>query len=162
MGEGQEKNFTFEVDETSDIPLWAQLKNRLAFLISSGFYQPGEQLPTVRALASDISINYNTVNKAYLALKSEGYIEASRGRGAFVRDMTSLIDEELIHEIDTLLEDCIAACRELGLTLDEITLAMKNKVSKIAQEEGLAEVAQQGSGRIVEINIKPHSAKTGA
>ena len=54
-----EKKFTFEVEKESDVPLWVQLKNRLAYLITSGFYEPGEQLPTVRALASDISINYN-------------------------------------------------------------------------------------------------------
>ena len=102
-----EKQFTFEVEKESDVPLWVQLKNRLAYLITSGFYEPGEQLPTVRALASDISINYNTVNKAYLALKSEGYIESTRGRGAFVRDLDVEVDEELSGEIDTILGEGI-------------------------------------------------------
>ncbi|MEG2556893.1 MAG: GntR family transcriptional regulator, partial [Raoultibacter sp.] len=79
--------FVFEVDEASDLPLWVQLRNRLIYLINSGCYKPGDQLPTVRGLASDISINYNTVNKAYLSLMSEGYIVSTRGRGAFVCDL---------------------------------------------------------------------------
>ncbi|MEG0070576.1 MAG: GntR family transcriptional regulator [Raoultibacter sp.] len=111
--------FAFEVDESSDLPLWVQLRNRLIYLITEGFYKPGDQLPTVRGLASDISINYNTVNKAYLSLMSEGYIVSTRGRGAFVCDL----DEEEggdAHAADKLLQDCINACLELGLTYDEI------------------------------------------
>ncbi|MFR5828403.1 MAG: GntR family transcriptional regulator [Adlercreutzia equolifaciens] len=59
--------FLFEVDPTSDLPLWVQLRNRIAYLINDGTLAPGDKLPTVRGLASEISINYNTVNKAYLS-----------------------------------------------------------------------------------------------
>ena len=81
-------SFPFEPDKTSDVPLWVQLRQRLVYLISTGYFKPGDQLPTVRALAADISINYNTVNKAYLSLASDNYIESTRGRGAFVRDLS--------------------------------------------------------------------------
>ena len=74
--------FPFEVDPTSDLPLWVQLRNRIAYLINDGTLAPGDKLPTVRGLASEISINYNTVNKAYLSLVSDGYLESTRGRGA--------------------------------------------------------------------------------
>lgn len=149
-----EKKFTFQVDESSDVPLWVQLKARLAYLISSGFYEPGEQLPTVRSLASDISINYNTVNKAYLALKSEGYIESTRGRGAFVRDLSVEVDEELSQQVDGILGDCVAACRELGLTLDDVRTCMDAKVIQIKREEGLEEdSASDKHSRIVTIEL---------
>ena len=68
--------FPFEVDTTTDVPLWVQLRQRLIHLINSGYFKPGDQLPTVRGLASEISINYNTVNKAYLSLVSDGYLES--------------------------------------------------------------------------------------
>ena len=71
---------SFKVDETSDVPLWVQLRQRIAYLINSGVLKPGEKLPTVRGLASEISINYNTVNKAYLSLVSDGYLESTRGQ----------------------------------------------------------------------------------
>ena len=54
-----------ELDEHSGIPLWVQLRNRLMYLIDSGHYQAGDRLPTVRALAADLNVNYHTVNKVY-------------------------------------------------------------------------------------------------
>ena len=71
---------SFQIDQTSDVPVWAQLSRRIAHLIETGELAPGDQLPTVRGLASEISVNYNTVNKAYLSLASDGYIESVRGR----------------------------------------------------------------------------------
>lgn len=136
MAKQEEKTFSFQVDESSDVPLWVQLKNRLSYLITSGFYEPGEQLPTVRALASEISINYNTVNKAYLALKSEGYIESTRGRGAFVRNLDEEIDVELSREVDTVLSECVASCRGLGMTLDDVQLCMGVKIAQMKRLEG--------------------------
>lgn len=123
------KAFEFKVDEESDVPLWVQLRNRVAHLIDSGYYAPGEQLPTVRALASDISVNYNTVNKAYLNLKSDGYIVSTQGRGAFVRDASRAMGRSTVEEVDALVDDCIDACRGLGLSLDEVQAAMNRRIA---------------------------------
>ncbi|MDK7723629.1 GntR family transcriptional regulator [Slackia exigua] len=136
MAAATPKTFSFSMDESSDIPLWAQLRNRIVYLINSGYYVPGEQLPTVRALASDISINYNTVNKAYLALKSDGYVESTRGRGAFVRASAADADDSLSHEADAVMQDCINACRAMGMSLDDIQLRMIRTVRQFKQEEG--------------------------
>ena len=72
MRSKQQASFPFEVDESTDVPLWVQLRQRIMHLISTGYFKPGDKLPTVRGLAQDISINYNTVNKAYLSLVSDG------------------------------------------------------------------------------------------
>ena len=53
---------SFSIDKKSDIPIWVQLKQRLAYLIASGTYKPGDQLPNVRELAVQLDINYLTVN----------------------------------------------------------------------------------------------------
>ena len=86
--------FPFEVDPASDLPLWVQLRNRIAYLINDGTLAPGDKLPTVRGLASEISINYNTGNKAYLSLVSDGYLESTRGRGVFVTDLGAKMGAE--------------------------------------------------------------------
>lgn len=153
MSDFNEKEFTFTIDESSDVPLWVQLKNRLAYLITSGFYAPGEQLPTVRALAADISINYNTVNKAYLALKSEGYIESTRGRGAFVRNLEQEVDREFSSEVDTILSECLASCRDLGLSLDDVRACMDAKIAQVKRTEELENDVSQAHGRIITIEI---------
>ncbi|MEE8721954.1 MAG: GntR family transcriptional regulator [Eggerthellaceae bacterium] len=129
MAKKKAKTFEFKVDEESDLPLWVQLRNRVAHLIDSGYYAPGEQLPTVRALASDISVNYNTVNKAYLNLKSDGYIVSTQGRGAFVRDVPPTMERSTVEEVDGIMDDCIDACRGLGLSLDEVQTAMNRRIS---------------------------------
>ena len=57
---------SFAIDHNSGLPVWIQIKNRIAYLIGSGSYAPGDRLPTVRALAVDLDISYNTVNRAYM------------------------------------------------------------------------------------------------
>lgn len=73
------------INETSEIPIYQQIRNQIIKGISDGRLQPGEQLPTVRALAEEIGINSMTVNKAYSLLKQEGYIYTDRRNGAHVR-----------------------------------------------------------------------------
>ena len=158
--------FPFEVDATTDVPLWVQLRQRLVHLIISGYFKPGDQLPTVRGLASEISINYNTVNKAYLSLVSDGYLESTRGRGVFVRDLDAEVDEEHASEVDGVLSDCVAACRDLGLSLDDIERCMARKIKRMKQEEGLGSggASGDGRGRIVRVDMgsEVRDARTGA
>ena len=74
------------IDEYSDVPIYMQIRNQIVMGISSGELAPGEQLPTVRALALEIGINTMTVSKTYQLLKQEGYIMTDRKNGARVRE----------------------------------------------------------------------------
>ena len=64
----------FSIDERSGVPIWVQLRNRLVYLIQTGRYQPGDQLPTVHEMAVNLNINYNTVNKVYRSMETSGLI----------------------------------------------------------------------------------------
>lgn len=128
--------FPFEVDQTSDVPPWVQLAQRIAYLINTGYFKPGDRLPTVRALAADISLNFNTVNKAYLSLSNDGYLESSRGRGVFVRDLDADVSQEYTQEVDQMMDDFISGCRDLGLSLDDIQQRMSRKIKQLKREEG--------------------------
>ena len=129
------QSFEFSVDEASDLPLWVQLKRRMVFLIETGHYNPGDQLPTVRGLASEISVNYNTVNKVYLSLAADGYIESVRGRGAFVLDLPTQGDDSLAQESEELVNEFIQACRQLGLSYDDILACVARRIKKLQYEE---------------------------
>lgn len=148
--------FPFEVDPASDLPLWVQLRNRIAYLINDGTFAPGDKLPTVRGLASEISINYNTVNKAYLSLVSDGYLESTRGRGVFVTDMAAKMGAEGESEVDAVLSDCIASCRELGMDFDDIERAMSRKIKRLKYDE--AKGRGEMSARIIDFE-KPSGRK---
>ena len=151
----QDRRFPFEVDAESDVPLWVQLRRRIAYLIDSGYFQPGDKLPTVRGLASELAINYNTVNKAYLDLAANGYLESTRGRGAFVKSIVAEESQEHDGEIDAILNDAFAALKELGLTLDDVQRCVEVKVARAKREDRLtsAREGRDGAGRIVKVGI---------
>lgn len=149
--------FPFEVDDASDLPLWVQLRNRIAFLINDGYFKPGDKLPTVRGLASEISINYNTVNKAYLSLVSDGYLESTRGRGVFVTDLAGQGAEGGEGEGDALIGDCIASCRELGMSLDDIEKAVNRKIKRLKYDE--AKERGEVSARIIDFDASDEAVR---
>lgn len=72
------------INDTSSIPIYLQIRNQIVEGISSGQLEPGETLPSVRALAAEIGINSMTVSKTYQMLKTEGYIVTDRRKGARV------------------------------------------------------------------------------
>ena len=112
--------FPFEVDTTSDVPLWVQLRQRLIYLINSGYFKPGDQLPTVRGLASDISINYNTVNKVYQDLERDGYICSQRGRGTFVTDLKNVKLSAVDQDVEAMAIDFVQQALAKGMTSEDI------------------------------------------
>ena len=136
-------------------------------LISTGYFKPGDKLPTVRGLAQDISINYNTVNKAYLSLVSDGILESTRGRGVFVRDVAAEDGAEHAQEVEGILNDCISACRDLGLSLEDIQQHMARRILQLQKAEagGKPGGADGESGaRFVRVDVSRADAaeRTGA
>lgn len=155
---------SFQIDQMSDVPVWAQLSRRIAHFIETGELAPGDQLPTVRGLASEISVNYNTVNKAYLSLASDGYIESVRGRGAFVRNIEDEVWSEHASEVDGLIDDCIHACLGMGLSPDDVVALVSRKVSKL-KRVGAAAPVDKAASRVIKLDMGAGdvpSAKTGA
>lgn len=124
----------FEIDESSGLPVWVQLRNRFVYLIKTGYYKPGDQLPSVRTLAAEAAINYNTVSKVYVNLEHDGYVESVRGRGVFVRDIGDIAADDIRSIVDTEIEESIRRCLSLGMTIDEVMLRTIDVVHKIQQE----------------------------
>ena len=119
-------NFDFH----SDVPIFMQIRNQIVIGIAEGKLKPGEQLPTIRALADESGINMMTVSKAYQILKQEGYIIADRRSGARV----ALKDDKAVNE---------KTMQQLRLAISELRLSgMKEEeilslVSGIYQEGDL-------------------------
>lgn len=106
-----------QLDFESDIPIYEQLKNEIIIGIAKGVLLPGERLPSVRAMASDIGINLHTVNKAYQQLQQDGFLLIHRQRGVVVHPegpakADTLYEEELMHTMQPLIAESI--CR--GMT----------------------------------------------
>src|SRR5579864_6672440 len=76
----------FTVDAHSGVPIYLQLIEQVKRSVALGVLAPGEQLPTVKQLATNLTINPNTVARVYRELERDGVIETSPGRGSFVRN----------------------------------------------------------------------------
>lgn len=132
-----------EIDERSTVPIWLQLRNRLIYLITSGHYKAGEKLPTVRELAINLKINYNTVNKVYLSLIHDGYIVSFRGKGTFVDDISKSRNETQNSPADSVIDLMIDRCLEIGVPLDDIA----NQVARRIEQYKANHSNQSGEGR---------------
>lgn len=117
------------IRENLDIPIYMQVRNQIVHGISSGELEPGEQLPTVRALAQEIGVNTMTISKAYQILKQEGYIYTDRRSGARIRD--SFEGVVLSHENEDLLRKIISEAKICGFSKEQIL----EKCSKIYDGE---------------------------
>lgn len=122
----------FILDESSDLPLWVQLRDRMAYLINSGYYKPGEKLPTVRKYAADLHIAYNTVSKAYMGLERDGYVSTVRGSGVFVKDSDEFPKEG--DHLDVLVEEFVESCLKEGMTYDDIPKLVSKYLRKAKRE----------------------------
>ena len=100
-------------------PIYEQVKDGLRRLVVTGAIQEGEKLPSVRALASSLAINPNTIQKAYEALEAEGYVCSVPGKGSFAAPQA----EARLHRREELLRQWEAMLSELfylGVTADEL------------------------------------------
>ena len=121
------------IDDSSDIPIYQQLRNQIVMGISDGRLKPGEQLPTVRALAEEIGVNAMTVNKAYRLLKQEGYIVTERRNGARVSREFGW-DGQLSAEAAETLRRIISEAKLAGVTQEQFVTLCRSHFEQMEGE----------------------------
>ncbi len=89
----------FSIDYRDRRSIYEQLVERITTLASSGFLSPGSQLPSVRQLASELSINPNTIQRAYAELERAGVTYTIKGRGSFITEDTNLLRTKMQDEL---------------------------------------------------------------
>lgn len=111
---------TFTVDPRSGVPIYAQLVDQVKRAIALELVEPGDQLPTVKALALDLTVNPNTVARAYRELERDGIIATSPGRGSFVApDAASPDSKRAASDVARdAIDGAIRAARSYGLSRD--------------------------------------------
>jgi len=83
-----------DVDLRSHVPIYIQIVERVGHLVATDVLRPGDQLPTVRQLATDLRVNFNTVARAYRLLDEAGVISTQQGRGTYVLEGLSINQAE--------------------------------------------------------------------
>ncbi|MHA6252684.1 GntR family transcriptional regulator [Oceanobacillus sp. CAU 1775] len=126
-----------ELDMTSDKPIYIQLKEQIIEGIARKELKPGDDLPSVRALASDIGINLHTVNKVYQQLKQEDYIQIHRNRGVIINpDGFAQADQAYKKKLHDTLRPLIAEAICHGLQPDEFSKMTDDIFEKILKKAG--------------------------
>ena len=80
------KKLILQIDFRSGLPIYTQIVNQVQSQIASGIIKPGDQLPTVRALAEELRVNFNTVARAYRILDEARIISTQQGRGTYITE----------------------------------------------------------------------------
>ncbi len=118
----------FSIDTKSGVPFYRQIIEQAKFAIARGDIGPGDRLPTVRQLAVELSINPNTVIRAYRELEIEGMLVTQQGSGTFVSDSRPDIDElEQQRMLDQILTDMLARASAYGFTLDDLIEGLQHR-----------------------------------
>ncbi len=103
------------LDYRDSRPLHQQVRDGLRRLMVTGILQPGDQIPSVRKLATELTINPNTIQRAIAQLEAEGFVYTVAGRGTFVAEDGDQSRRRMA-ELTAGLHDTVLELRQLGMT----------------------------------------------
>jgi len=113
--------FKFQLDLHSGVPVYRQIIDQVIGGIAAGTLAAGDQLPTVRQLAVDLSINPNTVIRAYRELEIRGVLETQQGTGTFISNQKPQRDDaDRQRRLTQLVGEFIARAGSAGFTVEEL------------------------------------------
>jgi GntR family transcriptional regulator len=117
-----------QIDLRSDIPITNQIVEQIQQQLATGALKPGDQLPTVRALALDLRVNFNTVARAYRLLDDAGIISTQQGRGTYILEQPppEASDKLKREALSALARRYLEEVQRLGFGRDEAIEALKN------------------------------------
>jgi len=125
------------LDFRSAQPLYLQIIEQVNQLIATGKLKPGDQLPTVRQLAADLRVNFNTVARAYRTLDEAGTISTQHGRGTYVWAAPSAETSQRLRwqSLEELARRFVQEAGRLGFSAEEIARAFEQQI--VIQKESL-------------------------
>jgi GntR family transcriptional regulator len=123
--------FAVSIDLKSGVPIYRQIIDQVKSAIATGTLGPGDRLPTVRQLSVDLSVNPNTVSRAYNELELTGLVETQMGSGTFIGSKRVERDEvERRRILDQISQEFLSRASSHGFTLDDIVDNLKQRQSR--------------------------------
>jgi|SRR6185312_5434705 DNA-binding transcriptional regulator YhcF (GntR family) len=124
--------FRFQLDLHSGVPVYRQIIDQVMGGLASAALTAGDQLPTVRQLAVDLSINPNTVIRAYRELEIRGILETQQGTGTFIsKQKVNHNDADRRRRLDQLVVDFAARAGSAGFTVEELIEQLEEMRSEV-------------------------------
>lgn len=113
--------------------MYLQIMEQIRHRVALGDWQPGQEIPSIRALAVDLKVSVITIKRAYLELEREGVIVTRQGRGSFVADDVDLGSNLKRQELEEHLAAAVEIGQLLGLTSEELGARLLEVVNKKAK-----------------------------
>jgi GntR family transcriptional regulator len=127
-----------DVDPRSGVPLYFQIVQQIKHAIEVGALQPGEQLPTVRQLAAELTIAPNTIVKAYNELQSMDLVESRAGVGTIVSaNLNGTVTKRRIEEQFERLRAVVRDAASLGISADELAARFQDELDSFYQQRSV-------------------------
>ncbi len=125
------KNFTIKLDFHSGIPIYIQIMEHIRQMVANGELKVGDQLPTVRQLATDLRINWNTVARAYKLLDEARLISTQQGRGTYIWEEPG---EEMLgalrqQALEGLSRRYLAEAARMGCSPEEVSTTLSKYIN---------------------------------
>jgi GntR family transcriptional regulator len=126
----------FRLDSSSGVPFYRQIIDQVLVALADGRLKPGAQLPTVRQLAVDLSINLNTVAKAYREMEIRGIVETQQGTGTFIAARQPDRDAgEKRKAVNDMVDRMIAHGQALGAGIDDLIEVLMERAENARRRE---------------------------
>jgi GntR family transcriptional regulator len=124
------KGLTLQIDFRSGLPIYTQIVNQVQAQVAGGQIKPGDQLPTVRALAEELRVNFNTVARAYRILDEARIISTQQGRGTYITEIPPPhVSEKLRREtLEALTQRYISEATRLNFSKSEIRQMVSDQI----------------------------------
>ena len=131
------KKLLLQIDFRSGLPIYTQIVNQVQTQVVGGMLKPGDQLPTVRALAEELRVNFNTVARAYRLLDEARIISTQQGRGTYITEIPPpKVSERLRREsLEALTKRFIGEAMRLDFTKIEISQMVKDQLKAWTESE---------------------------
>ncbi|MCT4598452.1 MAG: GntR family transcriptional regulator [Vallitalea sp.] len=123
-----------DIDIRSREPIYEQLIQKIKELIFSGVLKPDEKLPSVRELATRLTINPNTIQKAYKELENQGYIYSARGRGNYVMPINNMSKLKSYDQLLDKITELVKEANYVGISKESVISAIDIVYSKHKEE----------------------------
>jgi GntR family transcriptional regulator len=140
------KKLILQIDFRSGLPIYIQIVNQVQAQVAGGILKPGDQLPTVRALAEELRVNFNTVARAYRILDEARIISTQQGRGTYITEIPPAhVTEKLRKEsLEALTQRYISEAMRLDFSKAEITEIIKDQLKawKVGVEQSRNETKE--------------------
>jgi GntR family transcriptional regulator len=124
------KKLILQIDFRSGLPIYTQIVNQVQAQVVSGILKHGDQLPTVRSMAEELRVNFNTVARAYRILDEARIISTQQGRGTYITEMPPPnVSEKLRREtLEALTQRYIGEARRLEFSKSEIRQMVSDQI----------------------------------